>query len=482
MTKKINNIAKNTSYLTFALIIQKVISFTYFALLARNLGPDNLGKYYFAISFTAIISIFIDIGLTNVLTREVAKNNKDASNLLGTVVAIKIPLAFFSILFAFIVINFMNYDILTRQLVYLSIICMVLDSFTATFFAVSRGFHNLIYESIASVVFQIIVMVVGLFAIYSGKSLCYVMMALVLASIFNFIFSSIIVNKKIKVKIKLLYDFRLIKTMLKISIPFALFGIFQKIYMYLDSVLLSILAGNKYVGYYQVAFKIIFALQILPMAFVASLYPAMSDYWINNKKQLSISFERAINYLIIISLPITIGTVAIADKIVLVFKNQFQASILPMQIIMFSLMFIFINFPIGSLLNACDKQKQNTINMGVVVVFSIILNLILIPRFNAIGASITVLVTNILMSVLGFFYAWKIIKYNYKKIIIVFLKSLTSAGLMGAIAFYLKVYLNIFVVIFIAGMVYFFLLFVLKAYTKDDILSIRSIFISTESK
>ena len=70
---KILNIAKNTSYFTLALIVQKIISFSYFTIIARNLLPDDLGKYYFAISFTTIFAIFIDLGLSNVLMREVPK-------------------------------------------------------------------------------------------------------------------------------------------------------------------------------------------------------------------------------------------------------------------------------------------------------------------------------------------------------------------------------------------------------------------------
>ena len=62
MSAKIANIAKNTSYFTVALIMQKVITFGYFILLARYLFPDSLGKYYLAISFTTIFAIFIDFG------------------------------------------------------------------------------------------------------------------------------------------------------------------------------------------------------------------------------------------------------------------------------------------------------------------------------------------------------------------------------------------------------------------------------------
>ncbi|MCK5358508.1 MAG: oligosaccharide flippase family protein, partial [Elusimicrobiales bacterium] len=100
MAQRINNIAKNTSYFTFALILQKVLSFTYFTILARNLVPEQLGKYYLAISFTTIFAIFIDLGMANVLTREIAKAKNMASAYLGAIIAIKLPLAIFSLIAA----------------------------------------------------------------------------------------------------------------------------------------------------------------------------------------------------------------------------------------------------------------------------------------------------------------------------------------------------------------------------------------------
>lgn len=475
---KVANIAKNTSYLTLALIMQKVISFTYFTLLARNLGPEDLGKYYFAISFTTIFAIFIDLGLINVLTREVAKTQDRAKELLGSVLTIKLPLAALALLVVGIMINLMDYPEITRNLVYLSSACMVLDSFTTTFFAVIRGFHNLKFESIASVIFQLIVMVFGLTALYAGEGLYWIMAALVMASTFNFIYSLFVLWRKMGIKIRLIYDRALIKLIINIAIPFGLYAVFQRVYTYLDSVLLSIMAGDKYVGLYQIAFKIIFALQFLPMAFTASLYPAMSSYWVNNRKQLAVSFERAMNYLIIISLPITAGTIVIADKIILIFKSGFAEAVLPMQIIIASLVFIFLNFPIGSLLNACDRQKINTVNMGIVTVLSVILNLFLISKFQAIGASLTVLATNILMFILGIYWVGKIIDYRKGKIFLVFLKSLLAAVAMGALVLFFKPLVNIFALVPAAAAVYFILLFLLGGFRKEDIISIYNSFLN----
>lgn len=489
MSTKVANIAKNTSYYTFALIFQKIISFTYFTLVARALGPENLGKYYFAISFTTIFAIFIDLGLGNVLIREVAKTKDKAQDLLGSVLAIKIPLAVLSLLAAVILINLMGYPELIKHLVYISAICMILDSFTLTFFSTIRGFHNLFFESIAAIIFQLVVLSFGLTVLHLGLGLRPLMGALAAASSFNFLYSSILIWKKWKIcpapfcvisdstkkcGVKILPKFNkdLIKSIIKIAVPFSLFAIFQKLYMYLDTIFLSVLAGDKYVGLYQIAFKIIFALQFLPMAFTASLYPAFASYWVKNKEQLSTTFERAMNYLIIISLPIAIGIIVLADKIILIFKSGFSGAMLPLQITMAALLFIFLNFPIGSLLNACDKQKINTRNMGIALLASVAMNIILIPKFQAVGASITVVITNLLMFLLGMAWVPKIIKIRSIKIISTFLKVVVAAAVMGAAAFYLKSLLNVFIVVIISGLIYFVLLFLFGGFKKEDIASI----------
>jgi O-antigen/teichoic acid export membrane protein len=476
MAEKITNIAKNTSYFTLALILQKIISFTYFVLIARAIGPADLGKYYFAISFTSIFGIFIDMGQSSVLTREVAKRPDDTGRLFSSVFLMKLPLALLAMLAAFSLINFSSYPEITRQLVYLSMLCMALDSFTLTFFAVSRGFHNLKYESISSVIFQLIVFIVILTVLKFNLGLTWLMMSLVLASLYNLIFSFYILKTKWKLKINWRPDKILIKSILMISLPFAVYAIFQRLYMYLDSVMLSLLSGDHQVGIYQIPFKIIFALQFLPMAFVASLFPAMSHYWHNNREQLSITFERAMNYLIIISLPVSVGGIVLADKIMIIFKSGFNDAILPLQITMGAVVFMFLNFPAGSLLNACDRQKTNTINMGIVLAASVILNLILIPRYQAAGASLTALLTNLLMFILSMWIVPQITKYDYKKIIAISVKSLLAVAVMAAVGYYLKNQINLISTVILAGLSYFIALYIFKGFKKEDVISIYQSF------
>ncbi len=480
---KVISVTKNTSFFTIALILQKIISFSYFAILARNLIPEDLGKYYLAISFTTIFAIIIDLGLANVLTREVAKilNSKEIeknkilnkkTKFLRTVLFIKIPLAVFSVLVVFLLSNILSYPELVKQLIYISLFSMVLDSFTLTFWSYIRGHHVLKYESFGVVLFQIITFSLGLIFLKMGLGLAYLMSVMAMASAVNFIFSSLLVKIKFKTSISPFYELKLLKYIIGLSIPFAMFAVLQRLYMYLDSVMLASLAGDKYVGLYQIAFKIIFALQFLPMAFMASLYPAFALYYKESKKQLGISFERAVKYLLIISMPISLGVFAIADKIILIFKPEYIEAVWPLRIVILSLVFIFINFPIGAILNACDRQKINTKNMAFVLFFSIVLNLFLIPRYQVIGASMTVLASNILMFILGFLVVPNIVMLRFSRFFLMFSKVFASSMLMLAIILFLREKINIFINIIISAIIYISALFTVRGFRKDDISSI----------
>lgn len=471
---KVANIAKNTSYLTLALIIQKVISFSYFVILARFLGLEALGQYYTAIAFTTIFSIFIDLGFTNALTREVAKAQEKASEWLASVLAVKLSLAAATFIVALVVAYFV-YDYSLFILIIVSSISMVLDSFTGTFFAVARGFHNLKYESVSAVIFQCIVLSGGYIALQAGWPLPALLAAVVVASAFNFFFSGYIVKQRLKLSIRPRWHKERIRQAVTISWPFALYNIFQRLYTYLDSLILGFIAGFGAVGVYQIAFKLIFALQFLPMAFTASLYPAMSAYWQSNREQLQVTLERALNYLIIISLPIIFGIFFLADKIVPLFKAGEEA-VWPLRISIIALFFIFLNFPVGSLLNACDRQRRNTANMGTVLVVSVILNFFLIPNFQAVGASITVLVSNALMLTLGIIGAKGIVKYSARKNLQVLLKALVAAALMGLVVYFGGEYMHVFAAVVLGAITYATVLMAVGGIKKADVLSIMASF------
>ncbi|MBT3690215.1 flippase [bacterium] len=470
MEYKTNKITRNTSYFTGALVIQKIISFVYFSYIAVKLGAGSLGNYTFALFFTTILAVFVDIGISNVLVREVAKFKEKSQKYFSAALAIKIPLAIIIYLLAVILINLLEDNLLVRQLVYIAGIVMVLDSFTLTFYALLRGHQNLKIESLGTILFQIILAISGFIIVNITNDLRILILALLTASTFNFIYSGLLI--KIKLKLKYFHKSRkkIIKKILIISLPFALAGIFTRVYGYIDTILLKQLIDETAVGYYSLPYKITFSLQFIPMAFVASLYPAFSSYFLKSNELLSKIFHKSVIYLSMIGIPITFGILALAKPLILkVYTEEYEPSILPLKILMIALFFLFINFPLGSLLNACNRQIRNTIHIGIVMIINICLNVVLIPKFSYLGAAYASTISTIIMFGLQFYVSGQIIKLNIRYLFINFLKILAASLIMYYLLIYLLSYMNFIILIPLGGLTYILLLFLFKMISKEEV-------------
>jgi O-antigen/teichoic acid export membrane protein len=143
---------------------------------------------------------------------------------------------------------------------------------------------------------------------------------------------------------------------------------------------------------------------------------------------------------------------------------------------MLALSFIFLNFAIGALLNACDRQKYNTWVMAATATLSVIINFLLIPRLGALGATITVAITSAFAFFAGLAAIPAITAYDYRKVVSNSAKIIIAALLMGLAAYWLKAYLNIFLVVPSAGLAYFYLLLRFGVLRLQDIMSIAASF------
>ncbi|MCH7491990.1 flippase [Patescibacteria group bacterium] len=463
-------ILKNTSYLAVAFILQKILSFLYFIYLARILGPEDLGLYDPIKSLIPILLILIDFSLSVVLVREIARKPHKAAEYLSSVLGIKVVFAFVIILIMGLFTNFSSYSTLIKTILYLDAIIVVLDTFTLTFFAVFRGLQNLKYESLGIIGTQVITIIFGVIALQQDLGLQYLFIAVAFGSIFNFIFSYSMLRKKLKLKIRLHWNIDIIKRFLRIAIPFAIAAIFVKIYTFTDRFLLLLMSGQSHVGWYVTAHKLTFALEFIPSAFAASIFPAMSAYYMYSRTKLSKIFEKTTHYLMIIAMPISFGMVILADKIILtLYGSDFETSILPLRILISSLIVVFLNFPVGALLNACNKQVVNTINMGIVVVINVALNLILIKEYSFNGAAISAFVSGFILFFLGLRWVGKIIDYDKIFLLKTLGKVMGASMIMAILLYFSRELLSIYISIPLGMVTYFVFLYLFKGISKDDL-------------
>ncbi|MBI5222266.1 MAG: oligosaccharide flippase family protein [Candidatus Magasanikbacteria bacterium] len=458
------SIAHNTAWMTVASVGQKIISFVYFTILARNIGVENTGKYFFALSFTTVFVVFVDLGLNNVLIREGAREKSKLQQYLSSVLFAKIFFGVLSYAAVFLAINWMGYPVETKYLVYLSGVTMLFDSLHLSIYGVLRAMGNLKYEALAVAGSQFLTLILGTTFLYLRLPLIYLIAAFTIPSFINVCYASAVLYWKYRIKLKPRWDKEVMKFFGRIAVPFALAAIFARVYSYADSILLSKLAGDAAVGWYSIPYKITYAFQFIPLALVAALYPKFSEYFANNRQKLALAYGQGIKYLLLVVMPVALGIGVLARPIVLsLYTAEYLNSVLPLQILLAGLVFSYISFPIGAFLNACNRQATQTFIIFCVMVLNIALNLFLIPRYGVIGAAIAALAGNFVLTVWGYAIAPRVTAIPHRFLFKSFGQILLAAGVMGAVVYQVNLWSNYLIAILAGAVVYSAMLFVTRA-------------------
>lgn len=461
--------------LTAASIGQKIVAFLYFALIARTIGDEATGAYFIALALVTSIGVLDDVGLTAVVIREVAKTPERTKELLRNVVGIKLITMPITIVLALVLPAWRGFDAQTTMLVDLAIVVMLLDTMSVTLYGVLRGMHQLKFESMGIFVGQTLTTIVGLIALVSGaRDLRLLVVALIVGSGWNAVFAMYQVVKRAGWGAFVPSYTQALPT-LKVSFVFFLAALFVKVYSYIDSFTIQAYLGNDAVGVYAVAYKFTYAFQFLPLAFVGALYPTMSALT-DKPAELNRTLIKAEWYLSMLAAPIVFGIFALAPEIIDFFYTDAFAGAAPvLSVLIFVLLFIFLDFPLGSLLNATGRQAVKTSLMGGAMVVNVVGNLLLVPRLGIMGAAVAALFTFVFLFSGGWIAAMKITKIRLIELVRATGGFFVAGAIMAAVVMLLKSQMYWMLTIPVGAVVFIGVSFITKALTFDHVRQIKTL-------
>lgn len=447
--------------------------------LARFLGDVQYGRYAFAFAFTALFLIVSDLGLSVLSVREIARVPQKASEYLTTISLTKLVFSLIMVGLIVMVINLMHYPKDTTTMVYIVALITVFTSFSSFFRAIFRAFERMEYEAMTVVAERVLVVGAALAVLLLGYGLVQVVSAMLVAQAVACLFTLVICVRKFA-RPRLTFDFSLSKRLVKAALPFGIAGVFAAIIFQTDTVMLSIMKGDAAVGWYNAAYRLVLGTLFIPAAFVSSIYPVLSRFFISAKDSLVMTYEKSFKFLATLAIPLGISTTLIAGKIIfLLYGVEFANSVIALQILIWAVSLMWVRAIIGYTLASIDRQIVDTRIASMCALLNVVLNLILIPRFSYIGAGIASVISQIVLFTLEFNYLQRHLrKINILKM---FLKPLCAALIMGGVVYILNgilnaTWVNLFVIIFSAIAIYGVFLYLFKAFDHQEIQLIRSVF------
>ena len=466
----VRKIAKNTLVLLASQIISTGLGFFYIIYMARYLGAEGFGILSFALAFTAMFGVLTDLGLQTLATREISRDKTLAEKYLGNVATIKMILVVITFSLISITINLMGYPEQTIMVVYFIGASIVISAFSQIFYSIFQAFEKMEYQSLGQILNSVLMFFGILYAINQeynviGFALIYFSVSVIV------LINNFIVSAWKFVKPKILTDFNFWKIAIKGAIPFGLTNIFIVIYYYIDTIMISIMVpdGNEVVGWYNAAYRLILVLLFIPTVYITAVFPIMSKFHNTSKDSLKFIFEKSTKYMLILGIPIVVGVTLLADRIILIFfGSDYAPSIIALQILVWSFLFAALGGVFGYLLNAINKQMILTKIVGIGATLNIILNLILIPYYSYLGASIATDFTRLVVISIELIILSKIgFGIKVMSLLNILIKIAISSSIMSCIIILLS-NINIFVVIIISAISYFVGLILLNGFDEED--------------
>ncbi len=466
-------LVKNLSALSIAEILSKLLLFVLFVFVARYLGTESYGTYSFVFAFTGLFIVFSDFGVSSLVIRELSGNKDETKKYLSNILPLKAVLSLITFSLIVIAANVLGYPGEIRIYLYIAGLHIVLNAFTQIFMAIVRAHQRMEYEAAINVLGTVLLFILCIFVIAFDYGLIGLFLAFLASSIFKLaLFFGIVTQKFARPGFDV--DRKFIKGFIKKSLPFVATAIFFPIFYRIDIVMLSHLKGNIEVGIYTAGYRFVEALASFAIIYAVAIFPVFAHSFKHEKSRMDLIYERSLKYIFILTIPIAVGTVITADKIImLVLGNEYLESAIALKILIWLLIFVFLNGVFGVYLASIHRQGIAAITLGSGIVVNIILNLLLIPEFSYVGAAISTLTTQAIISVVMVTY---ISRYNHKLPEFNYLIKPAAAGIIMGIAGTYFIALSLIYLVVLCTVVYLLAIYILKCFSKEDVDVIRGIF------
>jgi O-antigen/teichoic acid export membrane protein len=395
------HLTKNSLVLIGLEALARGLSMLVFVSMARIVGSADLGVYAFSVSLSNLAAFLPRFGFERYVQRELPRAPETFPRLWATIMAVKAPLTVLSIGGVLLALWLDQSPASKARLVLLILISTLLYAVFLFHAACFRAFQRVEYEAQVRLTFSAIYVGLGLLSLWVGWGVGGVAVVLVIASAIAVAQSTWLLHKRIA-PLSFGVDWSAISVLVIESLPFFLLILSILLYTQISVVLLSFLSEDREVGIYAAAMKIYEHTGLIPEGIMGAVLPSLSRDWAVSRKQFATTFEATFRYLGMLSLPLAAGITVCAGALVrLLYGPQYGVSAGVLGVLIWSAVFSFWNYLLFAALIAMDRERRLLAIGGGGVITSVICNLLLIPRYGALGSSAAYVVTEVFLLLLG---------------------------------------------------------------------------------
>lgn len=469
-------VAYNAIIQTVSKIIATILGLVAIAMITRYLGQTGFGQYTTVITFISFFATIADLGLTLITVQMISKPGSEVEKTIGNLMALRLVSAVALLGFAPLAVLLFPYSWEIKIGVLIAALAFLFTALGQILIGLFQKNLRMDKASFAEIVSRIM-LVAGLFiAIKYNCGLYGILIVTVLANVLGFLLQYLLAIPLLKIKLQ--FDFVFWRKIIKKSWPLATTIILNLIYLRTDTLLLSIIPRKTEigilaeVGLYGAAYKVIDVLITLPFMFAGIVLPILTARWAEkNKAGFELVMQKSFDAMMIIAVPLMIGTQFVASQIMtIVAGSDFAVSGQILKLLIIACGAIFFGNIFAHAVIAIDRQKNIIGAYLFAAITSVIGYLIFIPLFSYYGAAWVTIYSEVLIALASFYLVWKY--GNFLPNLKVTFKALISSVIMGGATYFMLNYwqLNLMLILVLAITIYFLNLLLIGGLKKEDFL------------
>lgn len=410
-------------------------------------SPGDYGIYFSLLNLSFILNIFLDLGINNYNTRNIARNSQLLKKHFSGILSVRLLLSFAYLVLLIIAALILGYQSRHLQLLVILGFNQILIAFIMYFRSNLAGLHLFKEDSIISVIDRALLVVFCSLMLWGGIrtepiKIEWFILAQTAAYACTFIIAGGLIYQRtqsFRLKIKPAFSVMIMKK----SLPYALLILLMTVYYRSDSIMIERMMpkGAVEAANYARGFRFFEALNMVGFLFAGLLLPIFAKQLKQRQSTnelLGLSLKLMMSFALISAVAFFVFSREIIEWRYAVSGQELTDSASAFALLMVCLIFIAASYIFSTLLTANGNMGHLNKIAAAGVLLNIGLNLFFIPTYGIVGAAFASLITQVLSAVTQIILSYVQVKIRIERKI--YLQLLGFTILFLPLAYGIKVY------------------------------------------
>lgn len=373
-------------------ILCKIMLLVYTVLAVRILGQEQFGRIEYFIEMAIIFCVLIDFGLEQTITRELSRKRAYIQNHLYSLFLFRLAVTCLGSVLMAVILKILAQPGHTWSLIVASLTYFFISTLNMLVRAVVRSVELMTYEGIANVLDKVVHISLALLLLAVLPSLPLIILCYTAGGLISFLIYLYVLFKEFNIVKKPI----LVRDWIdwqKLAFPIGLSAACILLLHREDTAMVNWIQGDEETGLYRAPYRFLEGLFLFPQVIAISAYPIFSKLFHENQP-FQHSAAGLMKGMVLLSLPIAIGGSCVAQEMMMWLTPELgpEGGTI-FLILLWSLPFIYLNFLLGTILNATNRQNLNVRASAIGLIGNAALNVPAIYWCGALGASVVTILS-----------------------------------------------------------------------------------------